>query len=281
MQRADDASARGSVLDEAKGHGDASRSKAGKVDPVDKKAERRGQQLKLKTTSKREGFQPFGLVELMKASDIISVISTGNRVIGAYVAEPSALKEEKHWLEEEVNKRDVHLEVASAETAKLRALLEKSRLTEDRLRKERDEARRRADEIASGSHARSSRHSSCLERIRSYLVTLHAQEEIKAQLCYWRGARISLEKIVEAEYEFPPGLLENYTKEEEEYLAKVESFNADSLGDDILFPTLPPPPPGPSRDVASQVPEGTREHGSFLSPQDNQDGDQVRASCGS
>ncbi|KFK40884.1 hypothetical protein AALP_AA2G055000 [Arabis alpina] len=112
-----------------------------------------------------------------------------------------------------------------------------------------------------------------LERIRSYLVALHAQEEVKAQLCYRCGARISLEKMVEAEYELPPGLLGNYTKEEKEYLAKVESFN--SLGNDTLFPTPPPPPTSLPRDVASQVPEGISKHGSFLSPQDNQDGDQV------
>ncbi|KFK29259.1 hypothetical protein AALP_AA7G109800 [Arabis alpina] len=191
------------------------------------------------------------------ASDVISVIGTGNRVIGAYEAEvqkredriktlasrsdvdtawqeTSALKKEKQRLEEEVKKRDVHLETASAEIAELRASLEKSHLTVDLQRKERDGARHRANEIASGSSARSARHS-----------------------C---SARISLE------YELPPGLLENYAKEEEEYLAKVESFDADSLGDDIMFSTPPPPPTGPPRDVASRVPEGINEHGSFLSP---------------
>ncbi|KFK22826.1 hypothetical protein AALP_AAs43016U000100 [Arabis alpina] len=144
---------------------------------------------------------------------------------------------------------------------------------EDHLRKERDEARRRADDIASGSSARGARHSSRLERIRSYLIALHAQEEVKTQLCYRHGARMSLEKLVEAEYELPPGLLENYIKEEEEYLTKVASF--DPLGDDTLFPTPSPPPTGHPLDVASQVPDGISEHGSFLSPQDNQDGDQV------
>ncbi|KFK36756.1 hypothetical protein AALP_AA4G165600 [Arabis alpina] len=187
----------------------------------------------------------------------------------------SALKEEKQRLEDEVKERDVHLKAASIEIAELRANLEKSRFIEDRLRKERNGARRQADEIASGSSARSARHSSRLKRIRSYLVTLHAQDNVKAQLCYKRGARISLEKMVEAEYELPLGLLENYAKEEKEYLAKVESLAADSLGDDILFPTLLPPPAGPPREVSSHVPEGISEHGSFLSSQDNQDGDQV------
>ncbi|KFK32470.1 hypothetical protein AALP_AA6G246200 [Arabis alpina] len=78
----------------------------------------------------------------------------------------NALKDEKHKLEEEVKKRDVNLEVASAEVTKLRANLEKSRLRESHLRYERDEARRRADQIASGSSAQSARHSSRLERIR-------------------------------------------------------------------------------------------------------------------
>ncbi|KFK41186.1 hypothetical protein AALP_AA2G096900 [Arabis alpina] len=190
-----------------------------------------------------------------------------------YAAQVEVLKGEKHRLEDEVKKRDVHLEAASAEIAGLRANLEKSRLTEDRLRRECDEARRRADEIANGSFAHGARHSSRLERIRSYLIALHAQEEVKDQLCYRHGARMSLEKMVEAEYELPPGLLENYIKEEEEYLTKVESF--DPLGDDTLFPTPPPPPDGLPRDVASQVPDGISEHGSFLSPQDNQDGDQI------
>ncbi|KFK35596.1 hypothetical protein AALP_AA4G011900 [Arabis alpina] len=102
-----------------------------------------------------------------------------------YAAQVELLKGEKHRLEDEVKKRDVHLEVASNEIAELRASLEK------------------------------------------------------------RETRISLEKMVEAEYELSPGLLENYAKEEEEYLAKVESLAADSLGDDILFPTPPPPPAGP------------------------------------
>ncbi|KFK31338.1 hypothetical protein AALP_AA6G099100 [Arabis alpina] len=340
MQRADDASARGSVpdeLNEPKGLGDASLSRViGKVDPVDKKAEKK--RIAAKTKAELEAgripaFQIGGTCKVLPFeapvaqslgvtppaslpvnSDSVQlfkqlltflsllflvlllslscpyqpwrfrpsllfqredVINTGNRVIGAYEAEASALKEEKQRLEEEVKKRDVHFEAASAEVAKLRALSEKSCLTEDRFKKERDEARRRADDIASGSSARSAKHSSRLERIRSYLVALHAQEKVKAQLCYRHGARISLEKMVEAEYELPPGLLENYAKEEEEYLAMVESFDADSLDDDILFPTPPPPLAGLLRDVASQVPERISEHGSFLSPQDNQDSDQV------
>ncbi|KFK30660.1 hypothetical protein AALP_AA6G010800 [Arabis alpina] len=87
--------------------------------------------------------------------------------------------------------------------------------------------------------------------------------------------------MVEAEYELPPDLLQNFAKEEGEYLAQVKSFSADSLGDDTLFLIPPPPRAGPPRDVTSQVPEGISGHGSFISPQDNQDGDQVRGSCGS
>ncbi|KFK22933.1 hypothetical protein AALP_AAs51418U000300 [Arabis alpina] len=156
------------------------------------------------------------------------------------------LRKEQQKLEEDVKKRDAHLEAASAEMAKLRATLEKSHLTEDRLRKERDEARRRADEISNGSSSQSARHSSRLER-----------------------------RMVEDEYQLPPGLIENYMKEEKEYHAQVESSSVDSLGDDTLFPTPPPPPPAPPRDVASQVPEGISEHGSFLLSQDEQDGDQT------
>ncbi|KFK36284.1 hypothetical protein AALP_AA4G102700 [Arabis alpina] len=192
-----------------------------------------------------------------------------------YAAQVEVMKGDNRKLEEETEKRDAHLEAASAEVTKLRASLEKSCFTKDRLRKERDEARRRADEIASGNSTHISRHLSCLEQIRFYLIALHAQEEVKAQLCYRCGAWISFENMVEAEYELPPGLLENYTKEEEENLTKVESFYANSLGNDILLPTPPPPPARPPRDIASQVPEGILEHWSFLSPQDNQDGDQV------
>ncbi|KFK39830.1 hypothetical protein AALP_AA3G293700 [Arabis alpina] len=100
-------------------------------------------------------------------------------------------------------------------------------------------------------------------------VVAEKEEQIK------RGARIRLEKMADAEYELPPGLLENYDMEEEEYLAKVESLAADSLGDDILFPMLPPPLGCPPWDVSSQVPKGISEHRSFLSPQDNQVGDLV------
>ncbi|KFK23075.1 hypothetical protein AALP_AAs53663U000100 [Arabis alpina] len=132
-----------------------------------------------------------------------------------YVVLVEVLKEEKHRLEDEVKKRDVHLEAASAEIAGLRANMEKSRFTEDRLRKEPGEARRRADEIASGSSARGARHSAHLEWIHLYLIALHIQEDVKAQLCYRREAPMSLEKMVEAEYELPPSLLENYVNEEE------------------------------------------------------------------
>ncbi|KFK41074.1 hypothetical protein AALP_AA2G082100 [Arabis alpina] len=231
--------------------------------------------------------------------DLLNIINSGSRIVRAYEAVVSEKEEQikfllactdvdatrkeqdrqkaraDSWerLEDEVKKRDVHLEAASTEIARLRANLEKSRFTEDRLRKERDEARRRTDEIASDSSALGARHSSRLERIRSYLIALHAQEEVKAQLYYTRASRMSLEKMVEAVYELPHGLLENHAKEEKEYLAKVKSF--DSLGDDTLFPTPPRPSVGLPRDVASQVPEGISEHRSFLSPQDNQDCDQV------
>ncbi|KFK39713.1 hypothetical protein AALP_AA3G278600 [Arabis alpina] len=178
------------------------------------------------------------------------VSATANRQSAIdYAVQVEVLKGEKQRLEDKEKKRDVHLEVASAEIAELRASLEKSHLREDRPRKEGDGAHRRADEIAGGSSAQRARHS--------------------------RGARKSLKKMVEAEYEIPPGLLENYAKEEGEYFAKVESLAADSLGDDILFSTPPPPPASPPRNVSSQVPEGISEHGSFLSPQDNKDGDLV------
>ncbi|KFK41078.1 hypothetical protein AALP_AA2G082800 [Arabis alpina] len=70
-----------------------------------------------------------------------------------YAAQVEVSKGEKQRLENEVKKRDVHVEAASAEIAGFQANLEKSRFIEDRLRKERDEARRRADEIVSGSSA--------------------------------------------------------------------------------------------------------------------------------
>ncbi|KFK22866.1 hypothetical protein AALP_AAs50104U000100 [Arabis alpina] len=182
--------------------------------------------------------------QICKGDSWEATTSQNQHSINDLFDQPSALKEEKQRLEDEVKKRDVHLEAASTKIAELRTSLEMSHLTEDHLRKERDGARRQADEIAGGSSAQSARHLSRLERIRSYLVALHAQEE-------------------------------NYAKEEEEYLAKVESLAVDSLGDDIMFPTLPPPPAGPPWDVSSQVPEGITEHGSFLSPQDNHDGDLV------
>ncbi|KFK41321.1 hypothetical protein AALP_AA2G114800 [Arabis alpina] len=328
---ADDASARRSVsdeLNEPKDLGDASRSKGkGKVDPVDKKAEKKRIAAKAKADLKAGRIPTFrigGTYEVLPSeapvaqslgvirsfhvnsdsaaippcpavnvsqippprapsltslprlasklsSDVfpcfLQVINTGNRIVTAYEAEVQEREDriktlasrsnvEAAWqevghlrpeggeteLEDEVKKRDVQLEAASIEIAGLRANLENSPFTEDRLRKERDEARRRADEIASGSSVRGAIHSSRLERIRSYLVDLHAPEE--------------------------------YVKEEEEYLAKVESF--DPLGDDTLFPTPPPPPAGLPRDAASQVLDGISELGSFLSPpQDNQDGDQV------
>ncbi|KFK32249.1 hypothetical protein AALP_AA6G217500 [Arabis alpina] len=338
MQRTDDASARGSVPSESnepKDLGDVSLSKGkGKVDSVDKKAEKKRIAAKAKAKADLEAgripvAQSLGVTpptSLLVSSDNAAIppcpavqtavnvsqpppirappltslprlaselssefsLSKKSRTTEVrrqrasgpvgnfaddYAAQVEALKEEKQKLEGEVKERDVHLEAASAEIAELRANLEKSLFTEDCLRKERDAARRRADEIASGSSARSARHTSRLEWIHLYLIALRAQGEVKAQLCYRRRARIILEKMVEAEYELPPGLLENYTKEEKEYLAKVESF--DPLGDDTLFPTPPPPPAGLPRDVASQVPEGISEHWSFLSPQDNQDGDQV------
>ncbi|KFK31303.1 hypothetical protein AALP_AA6G095300 [Arabis alpina] len=288
MQRTDDASARGSVhgeSNEPKGRDYVFRSNGkGKVDPVDKKAEKKRITAKLKPTSKGERFPPSGSVELVKSFRLkhpllkvwvshlllLFLLSTpattslvrmkwkcNDEKTGSRLLRPAPMwmrHEEKQRLEDEVKKRDVHLEAASAAIVELRANPEKSRFTEDCLRKERDGARRRADEIASAHHA---------------------QEEVKAQLYYRRGAQISLEKMVKAEYKLPPGLLENYAKEEKEYLAKVESLAADSLGDDILFPTPPPPPAGPPRDSLSQVPEGISEHGSFLSPQDNQDGDLV------
>ncbi|KFK23616.1 hypothetical protein AALP_AAs52045U000300 [Arabis alpina] len=183
--------------------------------------------------------------ELLSESSLLKIRHT---------TEVEVLQEEKQRVEDEVKERDINLEAASAEIAKLRANLEKSRFLEDHLRKERDGARCRADEIASGGSARSARHSSSLKRIRSYLVALHAQEDVKAQLYYWRGARISLEKMVEAEYELPHDLLQNYGKEEKENLAKVKSLTADSLGEGILFLTPPLPPAGPPQDVSSQVP---------------------------
>ncbi|KFK22139.1 hypothetical protein AALP_AAs68170U000100 [Arabis alpina] len=70
-----------------------------------------------------------------------------------YAAQVEVLNGEKQRLEDEVLKRDGHLEAASAEIVGLRANLEESRFTGDRLRKERDKARCRADEIASGSFA--------------------------------------------------------------------------------------------------------------------------------
>ncbi|KFK24250.1 hypothetical protein AALP_AAs63728U000100 [Arabis alpina] len=332
MQRADDASARGSVLDdlnEPKGPGDASHSEGkGKVDPVDKKAEKKRIAAMAKADleagriptfriggtcevlpSKTHVAQSLGVIppaSLLVNSDsaAIPIINLGSRIIAAYEAtvaekeeqiksllactdvdatrkeldrqkaradswEVSAnanrqsaddyasqvevLKGEKQRLDDEVQKIDVHLKAASAEIAGSRANLEKSRFTENRLRKELDEARSRADEIASGSSARRARHSSRLEWIRSYRIALHTQ------VCYRRGARMSLEKMMEAEYELLPALHEKYVKEEEEYLAKVESF--DPLGDDTLFPTPPPPPAGLPRDAASQpsLPEVSKE----------------------
>ncbi|KFK31479.1 hypothetical protein AALP_AA6G117500 [Arabis alpina] len=276
---------------EPKGPSDASRSKEkGKVDLVGNKAEKR-LRLRLKPTSKQGGFRPSRSIiksgsriispyeaaigeqeeqikSLMARIDVDAVwkeldrqitrtdtceisATTNRQSANDYAAQIKMLKDEKQKLEEEVKKRDVNLEAASAKVAKLRTDLEKSRLTEDCLRKELDEAHRRADQIASGNSAQSARHSSGLERIRSYLVTLHAQEEVKAQLCYRRGAQISLKKMVEAEFELPPGFLEKYMKEEKDYLVQIESFNVDSLGDETLFLTPPPPPTGPPRDVAS------------------------------
>ncbi|KFK31911.1 hypothetical protein AALP_AA6G174900 [Arabis alpina] len=190
--------------------------------------------------------------------DLLNIINSGSHIVGAYEAVVAEKEEQIRSMlaptDVDAARKELDHQKArgdSWEIVELRASLEKSHLTEDHLRKERDGARRRADDIAGGSFAQNARHSSHLERIRSYLLAFHAQEELKAQLCYRRGARISLEKMVDAEYELPPGLLENYAKEEEEYLAKVESLAADSLGDDILFLTPLPPPVGPPRDVSS------------------------------
>ncbi|KFK25974.1 hypothetical protein AALP_AA8G187000 [Arabis alpina] len=213
--------------------------------------------------------------QMHRADSREATTSENQQTLNNLFDEASALKDEKQRLEEDIKKKDANLEVTSAEVTKLEADLEKFLLTEGHLRKERDEAHWQADQIASGSSAQSTKHSSRLERIRSYLVTLQAQEEAKAQPCYRRGDRISLERMVEVEYEFPLGLLENYIKEEKEYLAQVESFNVDSLGDDTLFPTSVPPPAGLPQDVASQVLERISEHGSFFPPLDKQDGDQV------
>ncbi|KFK32174.1 hypothetical protein AALP_AA6G207200 [Arabis alpina] len=231
--------------------------------------------------------------ELIRNIGGIGVINSGSRIISAYEAVVTGKEEQiKSRLaptDVDAARKELDSQNARADSwivsatqidkvrmiTRLKSSLEKSRLTDDCLRKERDGARHRADEIAGDSSTQSARHSSRLERIRLYLVALQAQEEVKAQLCYRCGARISLEKMVEAEYKLPPGLLENDAKEKEEYLATVVSLAADSLGDDILFPTPPPPPVGPPQDVSSQVPEGISEHGTFFSPQDNQDGDLV------
>ncbi|KFK26592.1 hypothetical protein AALP_AA8G268800 [Arabis alpina] len=236
MQRADDALARGSVPDESnkpKGLGDASQTKAkGKVDPIDKKAEKKRIAARAKADLKAgrvPAFRIGGTYEVLPSDAPVAqnlgilppallpinsdspeldrqntrgntweISAAANRQsTDDYAAKIKTLKEEKQKLEEEVKKRDVNLEVASAKM------------------------------------------------------------------------------MVEAEYELPPGLLENYVKEEKEYLAQVESFDVDSIGDDTLFPSLPPPPVGPPRDIASQVPEGISEHESFLLSQDRQDGDQV------
>ncbi|KFK32900.1 hypothetical protein AALP_AA6G302800 [Arabis alpina] len=172
--------------------------------------------------------------------DLLNIINSGSRIIGAY--EAVAKKEEQ------IKSLLVFTDV-DATRKKLDRQKARADSWERIVKKERDKARRRADEIASGSSARGARHSSRLKRICLYLIALHAQEEVKTKLCYRRGARMSSEKMVEAEYELPPGLLENYVKEEEEYLAKVESF--DPLGDDTLFPTPPSPPAGLPRDAAS------------------------------
>ncbi|KFK29221.1 hypothetical protein AALP_AA7G105000 [Arabis alpina] len=253
MQRADDASTRGSVLDklnEPKGLGDASRSKGKrKVDLVDKKAEKNRIAAKAKADFKAGWITAFwiggtcvvpppeapvyqslgvtppasapisldssaiplcpavqtainvshpplsllqhkaplvsliggtkvnlpnpdrlAISELLSfdwSSDIIGMCradsweataSENQQSLNDLFDQANALKEEKQKLEEEVKKRDAHLEAASAE------------------------------------------------------VTLYAQEEVKAQLYYRRGAWISLEKMVEAKYELLPGLLENYAK---------------------------------------------------------------------
>ncbi|KFK32434.1 hypothetical protein AALP_AA6G241200 [Arabis alpina] len=213
MQRADDASARGSVLDklnEPKGLGDAPRSKGkGKVDPIDKKAEKKRIAVKAKAdleAGRIPAFRIGGTFEVLPSEAPVA------QILG--ITPPAYLP--------------VNSDIAA---------------------------------------------------ILPYLavqtaVNVPQPPPPRAPLTR-RGTQISLEKMVEAEYKLPPGLLENSAKEEGEYLAKSESFDIDSLGDNILFPTLSPPLIGPPRDVASQVSEGISEHGWFLSPQDIQDGDQV------
>ncbi|KFK35651.1 hypothetical protein AALP_AA4G019000 [Arabis alpina] len=100
----------------------------------------------------------------------------------------SALKDEKYKLVKDIKNGDDNVEAASTEVAKLQADLERSRLMEDCLRKEVDEARRRADQMVSGSSAQS-------------VVPEEA----------WSG----LQKP-------------NYVKEEKEYPAQVEFFTVDS-----------------------------------------------------
>ncbi|KFK22825.1 hypothetical protein AALP_AAs43016U000100 [Arabis alpina] len=251
------------------GPGDASHLKGkGKIDPIDKKVEKKRIAAKAKADLEAERIPAFlsgGTCEVFLSeapvSQSVCVIPPASLPVNSDSAAIPPCRAVQ-----------TSLNVTQIPSPRAPSLTPLPRLA-SKLWKERDEARRRADDIASGSSARGARHSSRLERIRSYLIALHAQEEVKTQLCYRHGARMSLEKLVEAEYELPPGLLENYIKEEEEYLTKVASF--DPLGDDTLFPTPSPPPTGHPLDVASQVPDGISEHGSFLSPQDNQDGDQV------
>ncbi|KFK31289.1 hypothetical protein AALP_AA6G093200 [Arabis alpina] len=281
MQRADDASARGLVPGKSNGPkslGDVSRSKGkGKVDPVDKKAEKKRIAAKAKAdleAGRIPSFRIGGTCEVLPSKALVAQ-SLGVTppaslpvTLDSAVIPPCPAVRRAADVPHLPAPRD-SLTPSSRPASELSSESSLSKRRQDRLREERDGARHRADEIASGSSARSARYSSRLERIHSYLIALHAQEEVKAQLCYRCGARISLEKMVEAEYELLPGLLENYANEEKEYLAKVESLTTDSLGDDILFSTPPPPPTSPPRDVSSQVPEGISENGSFLSPQDN------------
>ncbi|KFK35893.1 hypothetical protein AALP_AA4G050400 [Arabis alpina] len=194
---------------------------------------------------------------LSKRRRTTKIINSGSRIVGAYEA-VVAEKEEK--------------------IKSLRACTDV-----DATRKELDRQKARVDSwevLANANRQSEDDYAAQVERIISRRSAMkHAAELMRSQVAVLhevrdtRRVQMSMEKMVEADYELPPGLLENYVKEEKEYLAKVKSF--DSLGDDTLFPTPPPPSAGLPRDVASQVPEGINEHGSFLSLQDNQDGDKV------
>ncbi|KFK29218.1 hypothetical protein AALP_AA7G104700 [Arabis alpina] len=300
MQRAEDASARGSVPgepNELKGPGDASRSKGkGNVDPVDQKAEKKRITAKTKADLEERRIPAFRIggtsippcsavqtavdipqpllprapflapltrsalefskrmptsfphVDLVMplsnaapqhkatlisliggvrvnlpnpdrlsifelpffdwASDIISVISTGYRIIGSYEAE--------------VQRREDKIKTLA------------SRFDVDAAWQKVGHQMHRADswEATASENQQNLNdlfdHASALKEERPRL-----EEEVKK-------------------------------RDEGEYVVHVESFSADSLGDDTLFPTPSPPPAGPPPHVASQVSEGISEHGSSL-----------------